>query len=451
MLFYSTNQYLSNGFKEKVDFITALFKGQAPDEGLFMPDKIPYFSSQEINRLKNEPYWKVAGKILFPFLSDVISEEELMEITSGAYNFDIPIDKVSDKLFLARMDAGPTSSFKDFAAQLMARLMKKFKPPNEEIKILVATSGDTGSAIGEAFKGLDGIKVYILFPKNEVSTIQRKQLITVGQNVTAIEIDGKFDDCQQFVKQAFTDPDLKELNLTSANSINIGRLLPQIVYYFYIYLKISDDFEPVNFCIPTGNLGNAMGCELARQMGLPVDNIIVATNSNNSIPNWLLTKTYNKISPSKNCISNAMNVGNPSNLARLFDLYGGSVDKDGNVYRQPYLEKIKQHFKGVWVSDEETIAYMKNIYKNKNLLVEQHGAVGLVGIEKYFNSNDEENIYKTVVLETAHPAKFPEVIEKELGISPQIPPSLQQFLTKKEESIKIKVDYQEFKKVLFEN
>ena len=447
MLFYSTNQHLTNGFKEKVDFNTALFHGQAPDEGLYMPEKIPFISLDTIEGLKGQPYYKVAATILYPFLKDVISQQDLENLAEEAYNFDIPVQPLGNDLFLARMDAGPTASFKDFAAQLMARLMQKLKPGNEEIRILVATSGDTGSAIGQAFKGLEGIKVFILFPKEEVSSIQRKQLTTVGQNVTAIEIDGKFDDCQQYVKQAFTDPDLKFLNLTSANSINIGRLLPQIVYYFYIYLKVSDNFEPINFCIPTGNLGNAMGCELARQMGLPIKEIMVATNSNNAIPNWLLTSTYKKVSPSKNCISNAMNVGNPSNLARLFDLYGGSVDKDGNVYRQPYLDKIKQHIKAVWVSDEETVEEMKKNYSANKVLVEQHGAVGLAGAKKIKEAIGADGL-KTVVLETAHPAKFPEIIEKEIGFSPALPKSLQQFVTATENSIKIKADYQQFKNIL---
>ena len=294
MLFYSTNQYLTNGFKEKVDFKTALFMGQAPDEGLFMPTKIPFISSEVIEGLKGAAYHKVAATVLAPFLKGSVEEDELETLAEEAYNFDIPTIKIKDNIYLARMDAGPTASFKDFAAQLMARLMQKLRPGNETINILVATSGDTGSAIGQAFKGLEGINVFILFPKNEVSAIQRKQLTTLGENVTAIEIDGKFDDCQQFVKQAFTDPDLIKLNLTSANSINIGRLIPQIVYYFYIFLKISEDFSPINFCIPTGNLGNAMGCELARQMGLPINEIIVATNSNNAIPMWLQTNSYKK-------------------------------------------------------------------------------------------------------------------------------------------------------------
>jgi threonine synthase len=448
MFFYSTNSNLENGFKEKVDFKTALFLGQAPDEGLFMPETIPDIS-KELDSFRDLSYAQLAVKVLMPYLEGLISEKELLEITKEAYNFEIPIDHISDNLLIARMDAGPTASFKDFAAQLMSRLMYKFKP-REEIKILVATSGDTGSAIGEAFKGLEGIKVFILFPKNEVSTIQRKQLTTVGKNVLAIELDGKFDDCQHFVKQAFSDPDLKSVNLSSANSINIGRLLPQIVYYFYIYLQVAQKEEEVNFCIPTGNLGNAMGCILAKKMGLPVNKVIIATNSNDAIPKWLKTDTYEKISPSINNISNAMNVGNPSNLVRLFDLHGGSMDKNGTIHRSITDKKgLKSILESFSVSDSETVQKMKDFYHTHHVLLEPHGAVGVKAVEKYLESHTED-VHKTIVLETAHPAKFPEVISKELGLSSAMPSNLQHIISKEEQFISIANNYQAFKNILIQ-
>ncbi|MBC8110888.1 MAG: threonine synthase [Verrucomicrobia bacterium] len=446
MLFYSTNRKLSNGFQEKVSFKTALFMGQTPDEGLFMPDFIPQFSENQLLALKDEPYHEVAFEVLKLFLQADVPDETLKNLTQEAYTFDIPIDTIEVKektLFIARMDDGPTASFKDFAAQLMARLMRTLKPPTEKITILVATSGDTGSAIGEAFHGLEGIEVVILYPKNEVSNIQRKQLTTLGNNVSALEIDGKFDDCQHFVKKAFTDTDLKHLHLTSANSINIGRLLPQVVYYFYIYLKVAENLEKVNFCIPTGNLGNAMGCMIAKQMGLPVNKIIVATNSNNAIPTWLQSGAYQKVSPSRNAISNAMNVGNPSNLARLFDLFDGTVDKNGTTHLSPDLEKIQESVISVSVTDEETIACVKSVYKKYHILLEPHGAVGMVALEKYPKLN-----YKTILLETAHPAKFPEVIEKELGFSPEVPQHLKDIMHKSEQKTEIQADYQQFKDFL---
>jgi threonine synthase len=448
MLFYSTNHHLPHGFKEKVSFTTALLTGQAPDEGLFMPEFVPQLSENQIKGLRNQPYFKVATEILKAFLQNEIEEETLLELTRQAYTFDVPVEKVrhNPNLYIARMDAGPTASFKDFAAQIMARLMNKLKSENQKITILVATSGDTGSAIGEAFRGLDGINVVILYPKGEVSAIQRKQLTTVGENVKALEISGKFDDCQLYVKKAFSDADLQNLNLTSANSINIGRLLPQVVYYFYMYLKVAADFEEVDICIPTGNLGNAMGCELARQMGLPVRKIIVATNANHAIPEWLKDGKYQKVEPSVNCLSNAMNVGNPSNLARLFDLYGGTLDKNGLQHREPDLVKIREHITGFEVTDAQTIGYVKDFYDKNQILIEPHGAVGLFAAEKLETDNT-----KTIVLETAHPAKFPEVIEKELGFSPELPESLKKVINREEKKTDLEASYETFKNWLLTN
>ena len=285
ILYYSTNRRLNTdkikGFGKKITFESALFLGLAPDKGLFMPSKIPKLSKKEIMGLKGKPYCEVAYQILKKFLSGEIEGRELKAITKSAYNFDVPIEELDKHTCIIRLDRGPTASFKDFAARFMARLMHKLKPKNKNITVLAATSGDTGSAIGEAYKDIEGIKVCILYPQLEVSRVQKKQLDSIGKNVQAIAIDGKFDDCQKLVKEAFSDRELIKLNLTSANSINIGRVLPQIAYYFYSYVNAAKNFEPVVFSIPSGNFGNALGCEIAGRMGLPVKRIILAVNENN--------------------------------------------------------------------------------------------------------------------------------------------------------------------------
>jgi threonine synthase len=447
MQYYSTNRRLPGGFSETVSFRTALFTGQAPDEGLFMPEKIPRFSENQLSELRNLNYPDLAARLLHPFLEDEISLAALEILTRQAYTFSIPIEDIDNQTFIARMDAGPTASFKDFAAQLMARLMQFLLAPHQQVNILVATSGDTGSAVGEAFRGLAGMQVFILYPEKEVSEVQRRQLTTLGDNVKALEMSGKFDDCQQFVKMAFADKSLKNLNLTSANSLNIGRLLPQLVYYFYLYFQVAEPGEKLNFCIPTGNLGNALGCELARQMGLPINRIVVATNGNNTLPSWLESGSYAKVEPSKNCLSNAMNVGNPSNLARWFDLSGGTLDRSGTTHRLPDLQTIREHLSAYEISDAETIKAVKQIYEKYKILIEPHGAVGWAALEKYRKAHPQDNS-RSVVLETAHPAKFPEVFQKHLGISPEIPENLQKTMEKREEKIRILPEYKVLQRFL---
>ncbi len=449
ILYHSTNRNLKTsaikGFSEKVTFKEALFMGMASDNGLFIPANIPRLSKEEILSLKGKPYHTVAYEIIKKFLQDEIRNEDLGAITKEAYNFDVPIEKLDDFTWLVWLSKGPTASFKDFAAQLMARLMYKLKPQNKKITILVATSGDTGSAIGEAYRGLEGIKVYILYPKDEVSSIQKKHMDTIGKNVQAIAVDGKFDDCQRLVKEAFADPDLKKLNLTSANSINIGRILPQIAYYFYAYVNIADKFEPVIFTIPSGNFGNSLGCEIARRMGLPVKKIVIATNENDEFPRFLESGSYKKIMPSKMCMSNSMNVGNPSNLARYFELYDGTVDKEGIVHKYPNLEEMRQYLYSVAISDEETIKTIKGIYKKHGLIIEPHGAVGIAALEKYRETNKE---VLSICIETADPAKFPEIIEKELKTTPRIPEALRKSNERRGEPDHLPKDYGGLKKYL---
>lgn len=424
MKFYSTNRNLPGiSFKERVSFTEALFMGIAPDNGLFMPETIPAFSQEEIISLFGKPYYDVAYEVLRKFLVEGLSSDIVKNICKEAYTFTIPIEKYSDSILLARMDQGPTASFKDFAAQALSRFMHILKPIGQTITVLVATSGDTGGAVGEAFKGLKETRVIILYPKKEVSSVQKKQLDGIGENVISIQIDGKFDDCQRLVKEAFSDKQLSYLHLTSANSINIGRILPQIIYYFYIYLKVEEEFKPIAFCVPTGNLGNALGCEIARRMGLPIKKIILATNDNDEIPKFLKKGIYEKISPSRNSISNAMNVGNPSNLARFFELYGGTVDKDGIIHKLPDIKEMRNNLAAYTVSDEDTIDTIVRAYRKRNILLEPHGAVGVKAAETYLLDNLNDTC---VVLETAHPAKFPEVLEEKLDLKIEPPPSMKE-------------------------
>ena len=251
--------------------------------------------------------------------------------------------------------------------------------------------------------------------------MQKRQLDSIGGNVKAISIKGKFDDCQKLVKEAFADSELSSLNLTSANSINIARILPQIAYYFYAYANTAENFESIVFSVPSGNFGNSLGCEIARRMGLPVEKLIIATNENNEFPEFLNTGIYQKIEPSRKCLSNAMNVGNPSNLARYFDLYGGNLDKDGIAHKMPDLNEMRKHIFSAAISDEETIETIREFYRKYNLIIEPHGAVAVKALQKYSENN---KFSKAVCIETADPAKFPETIEKALGITPSTPHQL---------------------------
>lgn len=447
MNYYSTNKNLPTGFKQEVSFKDALFMGLAPDEGLFMPGQIPSVSQDEVKNLKGKPYHETAFFVLNKFLSEDIESEALKQICQDAYNFKIPIEKAGEFIYLVRLDQGPTASFKDFAARFMARAMQKLKS-EEDITILVATSGDTGSAVGEAYRGLEGVRVFILYPEKEVSSVQKGQLDSIGQNVRAIAVDGKFDDCQKLVKQAFVDQDLKKLNLTSANSINIGRILPQIIYYFYSYLQVAKNFEEVIFSVPSGNFGNSLGCEIAGRMGLPVKKLILAVNENDEFPKFLKSGEYHKVEPSEKCLSNAMNVGNPSNLARYFDLYGGTVDKDGIVHKQPDLEKMRKNLYSISISDRETVNTIKQVYNQYKIFLEPHGAVGYAGLQKYFEENEKS---LSIVLETAAPAKFPEIIEQEIGIKPEPTESLQKMSGRKGQADYLSCDYTAFKKYLISN
>jgi threonine synthase len=452
--YYSTNRYLNNvegiiPFTGKVSFKEALLKGQASDEGLFMPDTIPLLSLKDIQNLKGKPYSDTALLVAQAFLADEFSPEVLKKVVKDAYNYPVPLEKVKPMAYVMRLDQGPTASFKDFAARMMARLMSNCRPRGERLNILVATSGDTGSAVGEAFKGVAGIDVTILYPETEVSQRQKKQLDTIDGNIQALSVDGKFDDCQNLVKQAFSDSQLVKFNLSSANSINFGRILPQIIYYVYAYAQLAEQGEQAIFSVPSGNFGDALGCEYARRMGLPVAKLIMPTNENDEFPIFMTTGKYSKVSPSRACISNAMNVGHPSNLARFFELYGGTVDRVGKVHRYPDLEEMRRHIFSVSVTDQQTRETIKNVYDRYHVILEQHGAVGWAGLEAYLKTAPDKKL--AICLETAHPAKFPEEIQKLLGLAMLLPESMKDLDQREGSAVSIANNYDEFKSYLQKN
>lgn len=422
--------------------------GIAPDGGLFMPNEIPVIAQEEIHSLQDKSYAETAFIILRKFFKDVLTDDALKSIVKDAYNFDVPIESMNSNTTLIRLDLGPTASFKDFAARFMARVMQKLKKSNQKITILVATSGDTGSAVGNAFYGIENFNVVILYPTKEITPAQKQQMDSIGGNVSTISVDGKFDDCQNLVKQAFADGQLNVLNLTSANSINIGRILPQIVYYFYAFAQINENMKPIVLSVPSGNFGNSLGCEIARRMGLPVKKLILAVNENDEFPKFLDGGEYETINPSRACLSNAMNVGNPSNLARYFELYGGTVDRDGIVHSAPDLPAMRENLYSVSITDEMTINIIKSVYSDFNTILEPHGSVGVAGLEQYRKQTGDNS--NAICFETAHPGKFPEVVEKALNINIRKPDCLTNFKKQKQLSIEISNSYGELKKVLAE-
>ena len=447
--FYSTNRQ-----SPEVTFSKALIKGQAPDKGLYMPVEIPVLPEKMIQSFAEKTYPEIAFTVCREYLKGEISDDELLGLVTDAYNFPVPLEPVTGRKYILRLDQGPTASFKDFAARMMGRLMQYYlKHEGREMLILTATSGDTGSAIANSFYGLDHIRVVILYPKDEVTPRQRKQMTTLGKNITVLGLDAKFDDCQALVKQAFADPDLDHLHLSSANSINIGRLIPQSVYYFYAHAKLRKSWpDPVIYSVPSGNFGDMMGGMLAKKMGLPVEKLVIAVNENDEFPKFVGTGKYEKIVPSLNCISSAMNVGHPSNLARLVALYGGRMDEAGNLPELPDFISIRNDIFAISINDVKTRETIIQSWNKHRLLLEPHGAVGWAGLWQYLKHlpEDEINSKFCISLETAHPAKFPAQIQELLGFDPQLPESLKGIEDKEEQSAEISKEYGEFKRLLRE-
>ncbi len=443
--YYSTNLKAPS-----VSFRDALLKGQAPDKGLYMPSRIPALTDGELKAFASMTYPEIAYSVLSAFLKEEVPAHSLRTLVEDAYDYPVPLEHVLDRKYVMRLDQGPTASFKDFAARMMGRLMNYFLEQEErELFILTATSGDTGSAIANAFYGLDNIRVLILFPETEVTSRQRKQMTTLGKNVDVVAIDGKFDDCQAMVKRAFADPELEHLNLSSANSINIGRLLPQAVYYFYAWSQLRKEAdEQATFVVPSGNFGDMMGGMIAWRMGLPVHNMVIAVNENDEFPAFLQTGAYEKIEPSRNCLSSAMNVGHPSNLARLVALYGGMMDETGHIHKAADMEAMRRDLRSFSVTDDRTKATIAEAWKTHKLLLEPHGAVGWAGLTDTLNACGDHADHLYVVLETAHPAKFPEQIREILGFDPALPPSLKGLEEQKENYSLMEHKYGDFRDYL---
>ncbi len=414
------------------DFKTAVLEGLAPDGGLFIPENIPVLSQSFLDNLHNFSFSEIAFEVLRPYVSENMNDDVLSSIISRTFTFPAPVIKLSDNLGILELFHGPTLAFKDFGARFMANTMSHFiRQENRELNILVATSGDTGSAVAHGFYGVEGINVYILYPSQKVSKIQEMQLTTLDKNITALEIEGTFDDCQKLVKEAFTDQELRKyIPLSSANSINIARLLPQSIYYFEAFKQISRD-KNVIFSVPSGNLGNLTAGLIAKKSGLPVKKFIAAANANSVFTEYIESGRFIP-RPSVKTYSNAMDVGNPSNLARIDSIYGN------------LLKSIRDDIFSISFSDVQTIQAIKELKEKYNYLIDPHGAVGYLAFNKYAKTQDDFG----VILETAHPAKFGDVIELNTGFKIEMPLRLADYLKNKKKSIKMDTQYNSLKSFL---
>ena len=445
ILFHSTN-----GQSPAVNLREALLLGLAPDRGLYLPEKFPKLTFEEMAAFARLPYHEIAFRVLSKYTDGIIPSDVLAKMCHEAYNFPVPLEIVHVRVFLMRLDQGPTASFKDFAAQMMARMFGRFlREDNRQVTILTATSGDTGAAVAHAFHKIPGVRVIVLFPAAEVSESQRKLMTVLKDNVRTVAIDGKFDDCQAMVKQAFADPDLAHIPLSSANSINIGRLLPQSVYYFYAASRVAQAGEPVVFSIPSGNFGDMMGAVVAREMGLPVRKVIASVNDNDAFPKFLASGSYQKISPSRNSLSNAMNVGHPSNLARLVAVYGGQMDETGKINRLPDLAAMRRDIFSTSISDARTVAGVREFWNHFQLLLEPHGSVAWQGFQDWTAVEPLGNS-PAVIVETANPAKFPVEVEKVVGWAPDVPTNMLASLCLPEDFDRMGADYAAFKQYLIQ-
>ena len=432
MILYSTNHQSPD-----VSLEEAVFRGLPPDNGLYMPHAIPTLPVSFFENIDKMSITEIAFEVSKALLSDDISDEDLKMIIERAINFDAPVVEIEENTYILELFHGPSMAFKDFGARFMASLMSYFlQKSQKDIHILVATSGDTGGAVAQGFYKTPGVKVTILYPTGKVSEIQEKQLTTLGENVTALEIDGTFDDCQALVKAAFLDKELSsKFNLASANSINISRLIPQSFYYFNAFaaLKRKGNIKPVVFCVPSGNFGNISAGLIAKRMGLPVKMFVAATNVNNVVPEYLKTGNYSP-KKSQETISNAMDVGNPSNFIRMRLLAGDAY------------EQVVTHIKGDFSNDIDTRKAMKDVFERTNYIMCPHTAVAYLGLKSYTDTLNEE--VAGVVLSTAHYAKFLDVVEDTLGTKVEVPEHLSALLSKEKVAIPMSKDFVDFKKYL---
>lgn len=417
------------------NFSEAVIRGLAPDRGLYFPEKTSRLSKDFLSDLANKTTVEVGMEVMRPFVGGTIPDDRLEQIVSDTLCFDFPLVPLNDKSASLELFHGPTMAFKDVGARFMARCIGYFNEETpKKVTVLVATSGDTGGAVASGFLGIEGTEVIILYPKGKVSHIQELQLTTNGNNIRAIEVDGVFDDCQEMVKSAFIDEDLKEkLNLTSANSINVARWLPQSLYFFFAYQHLlRQDFNgKLVFSVPSGNFGNICAGIVANRLGLPVHHFIASTNTNDTVPRYLKTKNYQP-NPSKQTISNAMDVGNPSNFIRIQSLFKNDFDA------------LKTHFSSFSFDDTQTRLALKSLYNNSGYIADPHGAVGYLGLEKYMKAHPDTY---GILLETAHPIKFRDTVEETLGITLEIPKQIQHILDKTPIKTSLK-NYDDFKTYL---
>ena len=428
MKYYSTNKSVPN-----VDLKFAVTKGLADDNGLFMPEKINVFDSKFFENIHQLSFQEISFEVAKKFFGDEIEEVQLRNLVFDALNFDCPLVPVHDHIYSLELFHGPTLAFKDVGARFMARLLAYFMEKSDKtVNVLVATSGDTGSAVANGFLGVEGIHVYVLYPKGKVSAIQESQFTTLGQNITALEIDGTFDDCQRLVKSAFLDKTLNEkLALTSANSINVARFLPQAFYYFNAYARNTQKDKELVIAVPSGNFGNLTAGLFAKRMGLPVHRFIAANNENDIVFNYLKTGKYEP-RPSVQTIANAMDVGDPSNFVRILDLYNHSH------------QSISKEIEGRRYSDEQIRETVKQVYRECAYLLDPHGACGYRALEETLTDGQVG-----IFLETAHPAKFTETVESIIGIgNVPLPDKLAEFMKGEKQNIELGKEYSGFRSYL---
>ena len=428
------NYYSLNKSAPMVSFREATIQGQAPDKGLYFPERIPSVDYTLIKDIENYSKEELAFRVMQPYIGNAIDETNLYRIISETIDFPFPLVPVTENIYSLELFHGPTLAFKDVGARFMSRCLGYFsKEKKGTITVLVATSGDTGGAVANGFLGVDGVEVIILYPSGKVSLVQELQLTTCGQNITALEINGSFDDCQAMVKDAFMDAELnKQMQLTSANSINVARWLPQQLYYFFAYQQWQHKEKPPVISVPSGNFGNICAGLLAQVSGLPITHFIAACNVNDAVPEYLRSGNYQSKKPIAT-ISNAMDVGSPSNFVRVMEMFQQSY--------QAILEKIS----GYTVTDSITKQTIADIYQQYGYIADPHGAVAFYALQEYLQQYPGA---KGIFLETAHPVKFPDIVESVIGKTIAIPGSAKHLLEKKKESILMTASFQDLKEWL---
>ena len=428
--------YSTNGNAPIADLHKAVVKGLAEDRGLYMPEHINKLPKEFFDNIEKMSFQEIAYSVASAFFGEDVDPDALHDIVYDTLSFDCPVVQVKDNIYTLELFHGPTLAFKDVGARFMARLLQYFirqEQGTQQVNVLVATSGDTGSAVANGFLGVDGIHVYVLYPKGKVSPIQECQFTTLGKNITAIEVDGVFDDCQALVKNAFMDAELNQhMKLTSANSINVARFLPQAFYYFNAYARMKEQGRADNLvmCVPSGNFGNICAALFGHQMGLPIKRFIAANNANDIFFKYLQTGKYEP-KPSKQTLANAMDVGDPSNFARIYDLYGKSH------------EKITSLISGATYSDDQIRQTMRECYEDTKYILDPHGACGFQALVDGLNPGEVG-----VFCETAHPAKFKEKVDEILGIDVEIPERLANFMKGQKQSVPMSKDFTDFKQYL---